>query len=400
MVMFAYKAITPDGRHVRGEMDAANLVDLEMRLKRMDLDFINGNTLKGARAWHNAPIPRRELINFCFHLEQLTRAGVPILEGLADLRDSTEHARFREVVAGLVESIEGGRNLSDAAEDYPHVFDTVFCALLRAGETSGQLPRVLREIMESIKREDELAAFGRRVVIYPIIVSTIILAALAVALLFLVPQLGSLFRLAGQTLPLQTRLLIGASELLADWWWLLLLVVAATATGLRLAIQRSPSAKRSWDGLMLALPLIGPIRSKIILARFAGLFSMMYGAGIPIVNALKSAETVAGNTLVADALSRVRDRIAEGHSVSSAFAATPLFPPLVVRMLRVGENTGALDTALANVNYFYDRDVREAVDRLQAIIEPLLMVVLGAILLGIMMAVLGPVYDIITQLPL
>ncbi|MBT0962678.1 type II secretion system F family protein [Denitromonas sp. IR12] len=400
MVMFAYKAVSPDGRQVRGEMDAANEVDLEMRLKRMDLDFINGRALKGARAWHNARIPRRELINFCFHLEQLTRAGVPILEGLSDLRDSTEHARFREVVAGLVESIEGGRNLSEAAEDYPQVFDPVFCALLRAGETSGQLPRVLREIMESIKREDELAAFGRRVVIYPIIVTCIILAALAVALLFLVPQLGSLFRLAGQQLPLQTRLLIGASELLADWWWLLLLLVAAAVTTARLMILGSPSARRSWDGLMLAVPLIGPIRGKIILARFAGLFAMMYGAGIPIVTALQSAETVAGNTLVADALSRVRERIAEGHSVSGAFAATPLFPPLVVRMLRVGENTGALDAALANVHYFYDRDVREAVERLQAIIEPLLMIILGAILLGIMMAVLGPVYDIITRLPI
>ena len=400
MVMFAYKAVTPEGRHIRGEMDAANLVDLEMRLKRMDLDFINGQPLKGTRLWHNSRIPRRELINFCFHLEQLTRAGVPILEGLADLRDSTEHTRFREIVAGLVESIEGGRNLSDAAEDYPQVFDPVFCALLRAGETSGQLPRVLRELMESIKREDELAAFGRRVMIYPLIVTLIIAAALAVALLFLVPQLGSLFRLAGQALPLQTRLLIGASELLADWWWLLLLLLAGGIVTTRLLIASSPSARRSWDGLMLAVPLIGPIRGKIILARFAGLFAMMYGAGIPIVNALKSAETVAGNTLVADALSRVRDRIAEGHSVSGAFAATPLFPPLVVRMLRVGENTGALDAALANVNYFYDRDVREAVERLQAIIEPLLMIILGAILLGIMMAVLGPVYDIITQLPI
>ncbi|QID18791.1 type II secretion system F family protein [Nitrogeniibacter mangrovi] len=400
MVMFAYKAVTPDGRHVRGEMDAVNLVDLELRLKRMEMDFVNGHPVKGRGHLGSQRIPRRELINFCFHLEQLTRAGVPILEGLTDLRDSTEHARFREIVAGLVESIEGGRNLSDAAEGYPTVFDEVFCNLLRAGETTGNLPHVLREISDNLKRDDELAAFGRKVIIYPAIVSIIILIALSVALAFLVPQLSGLFRLAGQQLPLSTRLLIGASDLFVNYWWLIIGTLVALGLGLQLSIQSMPSARRSWDRLMLTLPLLGPIRRKVILARFSGLFAMMYGAGIPIVSALQSAERVSGNTLVADGLREVRERIGEGRNVSGAFASVPLFPPLVVRMLRVGENTGALDEALANVAYFYDRDVRESVDRLQAMIEPLLMVLLGSLLLGIAMAVLGPVYDIITKLPL
>ena len=399
MVMFAYKAMTPDGRQVRGEMDAVNLVDLEMRLKRMEMDFINGHPVKGRGHLGGQRIPRRELINFCFHLEQLTRAGVPILDGLTDLRDSTEHPRFREVVAGLVESIESGRNLSGAAADYPSVFDEVFRSLLRAGETSGNLPHVLHEISENLKRDDELAAFARKVVIYPAVVSAIILVAISVAMIFLVPQLASLFRMAGQTLPLSTRLLIGLSDLFVDWWWLMLAVLVATGIGLRLAIERSPGTRRTWDRLLLNLPLLGDIRRKVILARFSGLFAMMYGAGIPIVNALQSAEQVSGNTLVAEGLREVRERIGEGRNVSGAFASVPLFPPLVVRMLRVGENTGALDDALANVAYFYDRDVREAVDRLQAMIEPLLMVILGALLLGIAIAVLGPVYDIIIQLP-
>ncbi|MCB1960018.1 MAG: type II secretion system F family protein [Rhodocyclaceae bacterium] len=400
MAMFAYKAMTPEGRQVRGEMDAVNLVDLEMRLKRMDMDFITGQPLAGRSLWGPQRVPRRELINFCFHLEQLTRAGVPILEGLTDLRDSTEHPRFREVVAGLVESIEGGRNLSAACEDYPLVFDTVFCSLLRAGETSGNLAEVLRQISENLKRDDELAAFGRKIVIYPAIVSLIILIALTVALVFLVPQLGSLFRMAGQELPLSTRLLIAASDLLSRYWWLLLALLALSVAGVQGALRNSPSARRQWDALMLHLPLFGDIRRKIILARFAGLFAMMYGAGIPIVNALRATESVSGNSQIAEGLRRVRERIAEGRNVSAAFSSVTLFPPLVVRMLRVGENTGALDAALGNVAYFYDRDVREAVERLQAMIEPLLMIILGAILLGITMSVLGPVYDIITRLPL
>jgi len=399
MVMFAYKAVTPDGRQVRGEMDAVNLVDLEMRLKRMEMDFINGHPVKGGGHLGRQSIPRRELINFCFHLEQLTRAGVPILSGLTDLRDSTEHARFREVVAGLVESIQGGRNLSDAAADYPGVFSNVFCALLRAGETSGNLPHVLREISENLKRDDELASFGRKVVIYPVIVLAFVAAATVVALVVLVPQLSTLFQMTGNELPLATRVLIGASDFMVDYWWLLLALIVVAGLSIKLALHTSPRARHLWDDMTLKLPLVGDIRQKIILARFSGLFSMMYGAGIPIVDALKSAEAAAGNVIVADGLREVGERIGEGRNVSGAFASVPLFPALVVRMLRVGENTGALDEALGNVAYFYDRDVRESVERLQALLEPMLTVLIGALLLGIILAVLGPIYDIITQLP-
>ncbi len=399
MVMFAYKAVTTDGRHVRGEMDAVNMVDLEMRLKRMEMDFINGHPVKGRGHLGQHAIPRRELINFCFHLEQLTRAGVPILSGLTDLRDSTEHARFREVVAGLVESIEGGRNLSEAVAEYPAVFNNVFCALLRAGETSGNLPHVLRDISENLKRDDELASFGRKVILYPIIVLACVAAATSVALLVLVPQLSTLFKMTGNELPLSTRVLIGASDFLVGYWWLLLGLVIITGLSIKLALNTSLRARHLWDGMLLRLPLLGEIRRKIMLARFSGLFSMMYGAGIPIVDALKSAEAAAGNSVIAEGLREVGERIGEGRNVSGAFASVPLFPPLVVRMLRVGENTGALDEALGNVAYFYDRDVRESVERLQAVTEPLLTLLIGALLLGIILAVLGPIYDIITQLP-
>ena len=399
MAIFGYKAMTPDGRLVRGELEAINLVDLEMRLRRMELDFINGQPIRHHALFRPTPAPRRELINFCFHLEQLTRAGVPILEGLADLRDSTEHPRFREVVAGVVEGIEGGRSLSQSLEDYPQAFDPVFCNLVRAGETSGNLPHVLRELASALKREDELAAYARKLTIYPAIVGTIILAAISVSLIYVVPELARLFRSTGQSLPLQTRLLIGLSAFLRDYWWLVLGSIVGLTAGIRLSVERLPSARLRYDALLLRLPLLGNIRRKIVLARFANLFAMMYASGIPIIQALHSAERVVGNRVIQNALERVGERIGQGQNVSTSFAATALFPPLVTRMLRVGENTGALDTALANVSYFYDRDVQEATERLQTMIEPMLTLILGSILLWIMMAVLGPVYDIITQLP-
>lgn len=400
MAVFSYRAMNPDGRQVRGELEAINLVDLEMRLKKMDLDFINGEPARRNGLFARGRIPRRELINFCFHLEQLTRAGVPIFEGLADLRDSTDHPRFREVVAGLLESIEGGRTLSQATEEYPLAFDPVFSNLLRAGEHSGNLPQVLRDLAAALKRDDELAAYARRIVIYPAIVSAIVAVALGVSLVYVVPELAHLFRSTGQPLPLQTVILVGLSRLVVDWWWLGLGLLAALGAGARVAVMASPVARARVDDLLLRMPLIGSIRRKIILARFAGLFAMMYASGISIVTALKSAEDVAGNVVIRDGLARVGSRIAEGMNVTAAFESVDLFPPLVTRMLRVGENTGALDQALANVSYFYDRDVREAIERLQAVLEPLLTLLLGGLLLWIMMSVLAPIYDIITKLPL
>lgn len=399
MAVFAYKAMNPDGQLVRGELEAVNVVDLEMRLKRMELDFINGAPVQ-RNLWSRAsPAPRRELINFCFHLEQLRRAEVPILEGLSDLRDSTDHPRFREVMAGVVEGIEGGKSLSEALEDYPQVFNAVFCNLVRAGETSGNLPHVLRDLAESLKREDELAAYARRIVIYPSVVGTIIVAAILVSLIYVVPELAKLFRSTGQTLPLQTRLLIGASDFVKVYWLPFLAACAAAGAATTYAVARSPRARLRFDALLLRLPLIGDIRRKIVMARFAGLFAMMYASGIPIIEALRSTERVVGNRVIQRALERIGQHIAEGQNVSAAFAASNLFPPLVTRMLRVGENTGALDTALANLRYFYDRDVQESTQRLQAVVEPLLTVILAAVLLWIMMSVLGPIYDIISRLP-
>ena len=399
MAVFAYKAMNPDGQLIRGELEAANLVDLEMRLKRMELDFINGSPLKPTAFGRSSPAPRRELINFCFHLEQLRRAEVPILEGLSDLRDSTDHPRFREIMAGVVEGIEGGKSLSAALEDYPQAFDPVFCNLVRAGEASGNLPHVLRDLAESLKRDDELAAYASRIVIYPAIVLTFLFAAVAVALIFVVPQLAQLFRSTGQALPLQTRILVGTSDLMQAYWPLLLTTLALAISFGTFAIQRSPAVRLRFDALTLHLPLFGEIRRKIIMARFAGLFAMMYSSGIPIIDALRSTEKVVGNRVIQRALQRIGQHIAEGQNVSAAFAGSNLFPPLVTRMLRVGENTGALDTALTNLRYFYDRDVQESTARLQAVLEPMLIALLAAFLLWIAVAVMGPIYDIITTLP-
>ena len=188
-MLFDYKAVSIEGRMVFGRIDAINVVDLEMRLKRMDLDLVTGKPVDHRKLFGTKKIPRRELINFCFHLDQLARSGVPILEGLADLRDSIENPRFREVIAGLIEGIEGGQTLSLAMAEHPTVFSQVFVSLIRAGEGSGQLPEVLSSLNESLKWEDELASHTKKLLMYPAFVGTIVLSATFFLMIYMVPQL-------------------------------------------------------------------------------------------------------------------------------------------------------------------------------------------------------------------
>jgi len=397
-MLFDYKAVSVEGRMVFGRLDAINLIDLELRLKRMELDLVTGAPVKYHNAFGRGSIPRRELINFCFHLEQLSRAGVPILEGLSDLRDTTEHPRFREVIAGLIESIEGGQTLSQAMEAQGTVFTQVMDNLVRAGEASGQLPEVLANLSESFKWEDELAAQTKKLLMYPAFVGTIVLSATVFLMVYLVPQLKLFMRNMGQALPPQTKALFFVSDLLVAYWYLFLaLPIAATIVAV-IVLRTNPLARVAYDGLKLRLPFVGDILRKIILSRFANVFAMLYSAGIPILECIRITQTIVGNLVVRRALERVEQSIREGQNVAAAFRDATLFPPLVVRMLRVGEGTGGLDKALANVSYFYNRDVKESVERLQALIEPLLTLILGALLGWIMLSVIGPIYDVISQL--
>jgi len=397
MPIYAYKAVNPVGRHIHGRMDAVNEVDLELRLKRMELDFINGHPIRN-RALFGGVIPRRELLNFCFHLEQLLRAGVPILEGLADLRDSLEHPRFREILAGMIESIGGGKTLSEAMADYPQAFNEVFRNLVHAGEETGNLPEVLRKIFEDMKWQDELAAHTKKLVMYPSFMAVVVLSVVFFMMIYLVPKLSIFIRNMGQEIPTQTRILMAVSEIFTGYWPLLIGIPVLSAAGLYYAVRTRPAVRYWLHDVLLRLPLCGDILRKIVLSRFASTFAMMYASGISIIDTLRITQNVVGNMVVREAIHDASRLIEEGQNITLAFQSVGMFPPLVVRMLRVGENSGALDTALDNVAYFYNRDVREAIERLQALIEPALTVIVGAILGWIMLSVLGPIYDLITKL--
>ena len=399
MPLYTYKAIDAQGKAVLGRVDAGNLFDLEQRLSRMGLDLVSGApSTQKSRLIAGKRIPRQDLINFCFHLEQLTGAGVPIVEGLVDLRDSVENLRFREVVGGLVETIEGGKSLSQALADYPEVFSKVVVSLVRSGEQTGKLPEVLKGLAETLKWEDELAAQTKKIMMYPAFVGSTVLAVTLFLMIYLVPQMTGFIRNMGQELPLQTVILIHVSNFFVGYWWAVLASPFVLWFGLKAAARANPAIAYRLDDFKLRVPLIGPILRKIILSRFASSFAMMYSSGITVLDAIRSSEEIVGNLPLENALRTAGQQIAEGKGLTMAFTDVGLFPPLVIRMLRIGENTGALDRALLNVSYFFNREVRESIGKVQALIEPLMTVILGAILGWVMLAVLGPIYDTISKM--
>lgn len=402
MATYTYKAVDDSGRPARGSLEATNEVDLELRLKRIGLDLVTcrETRLRARRFSGRGRITRADLISFCFDMEQTCRCGIPLLDGLTDMRELQSNARLREVLTVVIEDLEAGKLLSQCLGAHPGVFDAVFVSLVRAGEQTGRLTEVFESLAGSLKWQDELSSQTQRLLLYPAMVVAVLAAVVLFLLLYLVPQVATLLHTMAIPLPAQTRALIYASEAMKTFWPLAAGLPVALIAGAAYAVRANVRAAYAWDQLKLRLPLTGPILKKIILARFASFFALMYESGITVLDALKTSEGIANNRCIAASLARAGQQVSSGESLTESFRNLGVFPPLVIRMLRVGENTGALDLALRNVNYFYTREVRESVDRALRLLEPAMTVALGAILAAIMWSVLSPVYDVLGRLKL
>lgn len=398
MAIFRYKALDQTGRQTRGRIDAVNEVDLEQRLEKMGLELITCKPVNSGSNVGGRKITRQDLINFCFHIEQMSRVGVPLLDGMVDLRDSTENPRFREVVAAMIVSIEGGKTFSQAMAEFPRIFDEIFISLVQAAEHSGKLTEVMHNITESLKWQDELAAQTKKLLMYPIFVGSVVMGVIFFLMIYLVPQMVGFIQNMGHEIPLHTRALIAVSDFFLGYWYAILILPVATVFLVKYLARIRPGVRYRVDDMKLRMLLIGPILRKIILSRFASYFALLYASGVTVLTCLQISENIAGNKVIAGALRDARQQIAEGKNMSESFASVGLFPPLVLRMVKIGESTGALDDALRNISYFYNRDVKEAIDKLQTMIEPAMTVVLGLILGWVMLSVLGPIYDIISKI--
>jgi type IV pilus assembly protein PilC len=399
MPLFKYKAIDASGKFITGSLDAGNANDLELRLEKMDMDLVTFKQKDpGADLFGRNKIGRRDLINFSFYLEQLTRAGVPILEGLSDLRDGEENPTFRDIITGLIEAIEGGNSFSQALALYPKIFDDVFISLIRVGERSGRMSHVLVDITETLKWQDELLAKARKIMTYPAVIGTLVLSVVMFMMIFVVPDIMDAIVGLGGEIPIETRALMATSEFLAGYWYLVIAAPFVIFFTLKYFYSTSSKARFRLDGLMLKLPVIGPVNEKIKISRFTRYFSLMFASGITVLDAINLSKGVLSNTVLEDGIERAWQQISEGSSISEAFKNIGIFPPLVVRMLRVGESSGQMDKSLDNVSYFFDRDINDSIEKMEPVLQTGMMATIGIIVMWLALSVLGPIYDTISAI--
>ncbi len=399
MPRFVYKAIDASGKFISGSLDAGNVSDLELRLEKMEMDLVTCKQKElGADIFGRNKIGRRDLINFSFYLEQLTAAGVPLLEGLADLRDGEENPTFRDIVTGVIEAIEGGNSFSQALALYPRVFDNVFVNLIRVGEHSGRMNEVLNDITETLKWQDELLSKARKIMTYPAVIGSLVLTVILFMMIFIVPDIMDAIVGLGGKIPLETRMLMATSNFLVNFWYLVLGVPPAIFFTLKYFYRTRSKVRFRIDGLLLKLWVIGPVNEKIKISRFTRYFALMFASGITVLDAINLSKAVVDNAVLEDGIERAWQQISEGGSISESFKNIGIFPPLVVRMLRVGEASGQMDKSLKNVSYFYDRDINDSIEKMEPILQTGMMAGIGLIVMWLALSVLNPIYDTIATI--
>ncbi|MEQ8968733.1 MAG: type II secretion system F family protein [Azospirillaceae bacterium] len=402
MAAFRYRAVNSAGRTLRGTMSAASEAELFYRLRDIGLELLDAAPVRQSRfAFYLAkPIRTRDLIELCVHLEQLERVGVPILDALGDIRESTEQIRLRDVLADLSRDVAGGKLLSEALAAHPRVFNQVFVGLVAAGERTGRLADSFAHLARHLRWADETNARVRKALRYPLFLGATTVAMLVALLVFLVPQLSAFLAMMDTELPLMTRALMAVSEWVRVWWWALLGLPVVAVVAARLAYRASDAAAYVVDFYAHRVPVVGPVMRKIALSRFAHFFAVMYQSGIGVLQCIETARRTVANRALATSLDVVRRSVEGGSSLTDAFRSSGEFPDLVVRMVGIGEESGNLEETLENITYFYDRDVRDAVDTMIGGIQPIMTAVVGLLMLWVILAVMGPVYDSFSALPL
>lgn len=397
MTYYQYTAIDQLGRQQRGCMDVPSEQSLVECLQQQELELLTyklGQPLFRRQPRVNSAV----LIVFCIQMEQLLQAGVPLLQAIAELAEQSEHKSLQAALRILYRDLEAGRLLSQAFQAQANIFPPLFGQLVDAGERTGQLSEIFGHLTRTLSWQAELLAQIRRGLTYPAVLCVMVAVAAYVMLTFLVPQMASFLQGLGQELPWSTRLLLTLSDgVMAYGGWLLLVMVLLVGA-LILIVRHSPKAALLLDQCLLKIPVFGRLLHQLVLARLCRFLGLMYQTGIPLLQALEWCQPLLQQRVMALALADVHQRVQAGESLTSSFKATLQFPPLMLRMLSVGETTGALDRMLLQLAAFYDREVQSQLQTLLRLLEPALTISMGLMLLFLMAAVMLPVYDSFSSL--
>lgn len=394
MPYFQYKARDGRGKEVRGVLIAENESALSLALERMNLYLVSAREVKKEReSLRPVGVKRRDLITFTIHLATSLEAGIAIITAIRDFADSTENLKFKEVLNDIVKQLEAGAFLSDAMSKYPRVFSELYVNILRAGEATGNVDMVLRDLVRFLEWQEELNTQVKQASIYPTFVILLIIGVITIMMTFTLPKFFPILKGFNVELPLPTKIIMNVSNFFIKFWWVILGVIIGFVV-VYILTNRTYGGRRFWDRLKLNLPVFGSLNKKIALSRFSHYLSILYRAGIGIVQALYIVEKIVGNAIIADEIKRVREEIVRGGSLSEGLKKSKYFPPLVNRMIEVGEDTGKLDESLNKVSEYYDREVPAAIRRFFAILEPAMIVLLGGMVLFMALSIFLPIYKL------
>jgi len=395
MQTFVWSGKDKRGIIIKGESQSknANLLKADLRKQGITPGRVatKSRPLFGSAGKRISP---REIAIFARQLATMMQAGVPMVQGFEIVAGGQTNVRMKDMLIGVKTEIESGSTLAESLGKYPVQFDSLFCNLVRAGESAGVLDTVLDTIASYKENIETLKGKIKKALFYPAMVFAVAILVSAILLIFVVPTFQGLFQSVGADLPAFTLMIVAASDFLVSYWWLVLLVTVGSIFGFITILKRSPALQRTMDRLTLKLPVIGQIMRNSAIARFARTLAVTFKAGVPLVEALDTVGGATGSIVYSDAVKRVREDVSVGYQLNVAMRQVDVFPHMVVQMTAIGEEAGALDTMLFKVAEFYEQEVNNSVDALASLLEPFIMVIIGVIVGGMVIGMYLPVFKL------
>ena len=394
-LIFTWEGTDRKGNRIKGETRAANMALARADLRRQGITPLKVKK-KSTSIFANRKkkIVSKDIAIFSRQLATMMAAGVPMVQAFDIVGRGHNNPAMQEMILSIKADVEGGTSLTAALRKHPLHFDDLFCNLVEAGEAAGVLETLLDKIATYKEKTESLKAKIKKALFYPTAVIVVAILITAIIMIFVIPQFKDLFASFGADLPAFTRVVISMSDFMASWWWAILIgVVIAVVTASNIW-KRSPKFRETLDRLLLKIPVIGMIMHKAALARFCRTTATMFAAGVPLVEALQSVAGATGSTVYEQAVLKMRDDVATGQSLTLAMRQQGLFPHMVIQMVTIGEESGALDDMLSKVADFYEEEVDNAVDALSSLLEPLIMVILGTVIGGLVVALYLPIFQL------
>ncbi|MFH1144666.1 MAG: type II secretion system F family protein [Candidatus Eisenbacteria bacterium] len=397
MNRFVWKGRASGGQMQAGELAAENLEAAVAMLRRQRIVTTHIRPKarrKGLRLKPRAGVKAKDLAVFTRQFSTMINSGLPLVQCLEILSKQTENPTLREVIIDVMGRVEAGATLSEALSRRPEAFDALYVNMVDAGEAGGILDNILMRLATYIEKAVALRRKVQSAMTYPVVVAVVALGAALFMLLFIIPVFAKVFADFGGQLPLPTRIVVGLSELLKATWWAFLVLGVGLGAAIR-RYYRTELGRRVIDSFLLRAPVIGDLLRKSAIARFTRTLGTMIASGVPILSGLEVTARTAGNKIIEEAVMAARAGIREGETISAPLAKCAVFPPMVVQMIAVGEETGALDSMLERIANFYDDEVNSAVETLTSIIEPVMIVVMGVMVGGMVVAMYLPMFKLV-----